>query len=506
MTDFGEFSNFIHFLKVLSIYTKSYYQPSILNLVRKGIVIWLLAWTFQIYAQTVTVSPDIILKNNYSYDLIPNVNDHILFYHDRGFSHIFELYDSNLAYINAYEPTFEDDHIVPIGVISLDSVFNYFYYYRDKGELIVKVRRFDEHLITKDSTTIYIKPRETNEGNPRLIFSEDKSKSLLFLPFEKSIHAIVIDNYTFTILQNTIIYDEETDLKSEFEKIAVSDRGEIAVLAFQEASWLSNDEESLLLFYYDAIGNPAKQRFVVEQTFIDVLLQFDNRNNRVAIAGLIGDEDRSLASSYYSISISPAALQNEVSSLIAHELPVNLLLEAIPKKKKKINYIQYLQSKEMVLRYDGGIVLFTEVQKEFIRRGSTQNLPMQNDYFVGRGAIDYYNEDVLVLATNGDGTPHWQKVLYKKQYAQDDDSNFSSFFIFATPSYLKVIFNDEIKSHNTVSEYQIDPLGDLTRKNLLSTEYQDLKIRFKDALQVSDHDMYIPSEKNSKVNIIKVVF
>ncbi|MEZ4909377.1 MAG: hypothetical protein R2774_00810 [Saprospiraceae bacterium] len=492
-------------MKLFSIRCKGLSRtPSSIRVV--SLIFILIILSLSAPAQTVTVSPDIILKNNYSYDLIPNVNEHILFYHDKGNQHVFESYDKNLAYVNNYEPSFEDSHIVPIGVLSLDTVFNFYYYYREKGDLIVKVRRFDEHLTVKDSSTLYIRKKETNEGNPRLIFSENKSKSLLFLPFEKSIHALVIDNYTFSILQNIVIYDEETNLKSEFEKIALSDKGEIVVLAYQEPSWLSKGEESLVLFYIGVQGDVAKQSFVSEQNIIDVLMEFDNRNDRIALAGLIGDADRSLASSYYNVTISPAMMHDETVTVIAHPLPIDLFLEAVPKKKKKVNYIQYLQSKEMLLRYDGGIVLFLEIQKEFIRRGSTQNLPMQNEYFSGRGSIDYYIEDVLVIANNGDGSPHWQKVLYKKQYAQDDENNFASFFIFTAPSFLRVIFNDEIKNYNTVSEYQIDPLGDLSRKSLLSTEYQDLRIRFKDALQISDHEMYIPSEKNNKVNIVKIVF
>ena len=44
-----------------------------------------------------------------------------------------------------------------------------------------------------------------------------------------------------------------------------------------------------------------------------------------------------------------------------------------------------------------------------------------------------------------DGSNHWEKVLHKKQYSQDDDAAYSSYFLLKTPTALRVIFNDEAK-------------------------------------------------------------
>ena len=64
-----------------------------------------------------------------------------------------------------------------------------------------------------------------------------------------------------------------------------------------------------------------------------------------------------------------------------------------------------------------------------------------------------------------------------------------------TPSRLKLVFNDEIKNNNTVSEYILDPLGRFNRNSLLSTDYQNLKIRFADAIQISSNEFLAPIEK-----------
>jgi len=113
---------------------------------------------------------------------------------------------------------------------------------------------------------------------------------------------------------------------------------------------------------------------------------------------------------------------------------------------------------------------------------------------------------VVVIAVQPDERVHWSRVLFKKQFSQDDDAIFSSYFLMKTPSRLKLIFNDEIKNNNTVSEYLLDPVGRFNRNSLLSTEYQNLKIRFADAVQVSGSEFVAPSEKNRKLSLVKITY
>jgi len=83
---------------------------------------------------------------------------------------------------------------------------------------------------------------------------------------------------------------------------------------------------------------------------------------------------------------------------------------------------------------------------------------------------------------------------------------FSSYFLFKTPSRLRIIYNDEIKRNNTVSEYVMDPLGNFERNSLLSTEYQKLKLRFRDAVQTSSNTLLVPSERNFKLSLVKIEY
>jgi hypothetical protein len=111
-----------------------------------------------------------------------------------------------------------------------------------------------------------------------------------------------------------------------------------------------------------------------------------------------------------------------------------------------------------------------------------------------------------VFSIHPNGKEHWKKILRKKQFSQDDGAYYSSFFVFKSPSELRFIFNDEIKMDNTVSEYILNPIGENERNIVMNTEYQKLKLRFQEAIQISTRDFLVPSERNSKFNLVKVSF
>jgi hypothetical protein len=138
------------------------------------------------------------------------------------------------------------------------------------------------------------------------------------------------------------------------------------------------------------------------------------------------------------------------------------------------------------------------------RRSGATN---RNFYDSGaRAVIDYYYDELIVISVHPDGETHWKSILHKKQYSQDDNGIYSSYFLFKTPGNLRFLFNDEIRQENTVSEYVLNALGEYNRKGLLSTEHLDLKLRFKDAVQVDANAVVVPSERRNRLKLMKLVY
>jgi hypothetical protein len=94
--------------------------------------------------------------------------------------------------------------------------------------------------------------------------------------------------------------------------------------------------------------------------------------------------------------------------------------------------------------------------------------------------------------------------LHKKQYSQDDEAIFSSFFLLKSPDRLHFMFNDEIKYENTCSEYVLNPIGEFDRNSLLSTVNQGLRLRFRDAIQISATECLAPSEFRNRLRLVLI--
>jgi hypothetical protein len=150
------------------------------------------------------------------------------------------------------------------------------------------------------------------------------------------------------------------------------------------------------------------------------------------------------------------------------------------------------------------VLMIAERNRQLERRTGSTN----RAFFDGgvRYIVDYYYDDMFMVSFNPDGKTHWKTILHKKQYSQDDNGVFSSFFLYKNPTNLRLLFNDEIKYENTVSEYVVNGSGDFERKSLLNTENLELKLRFRDALQVSATEIIVASERRNRLKLVKLQY
>lgn len=238
-----------------------------------------------------------------------------------------------------------------------------------------------------------------------------------------------------------------------------------------------------------------------------VKLGVDNLNSAVSIVGLYGTKDINETEGYLFFADSFNELRNpQMRDVQQFLFDDNILvdLNGVEKKNKK-NVLNDFFTKTLIHRKDGGVVIVAELQREYARRNAGIS-NFDRAMAASRGYVDYYSEDLILFSIQPDGNLFWRKVLFKKQFSQDDEGIYSSFFTLKAPSQIHFIFNDEIKNNNTVSEYVIDPLGNYRRSSLLSTEYKNLKLRFQEALQTSATSFVVPSEKNGKINLVKITF
>ena len=459
----------------------------------------LLAFTcFFAFSQKVTISEDINLRSDFMYDILGQVDDKILLYRDKGLNHTLQVFDENLWEKEQVELQFEKKRIDPIGLVAGEKDFSFFYAYRKKGDQLLSCRKFDSDGVLLDTATISVNNALLNYQ--KYFFANSRNRRFVALfHFQKDngLRISLFDTKEMKLMWENMYTFDFPFVRRDFRELVVSDKG-AAFLIFEKDNFrIGRPSTTIEAYYLNASdGFLTKQTLSLEDHYlVDYRVDFDNVNDKLVIAGLYGDKFRSRSNGYF-------ILRNGFFQFTPFDEA--LFAELEKNNKRKVNNLEDYVIADIIVREDGGLIIVSEMQREFSRK--TNVLEGRRQSFDLRAYTDYYNEDMVVMSVHPDGKEHWRQVLRKKQFSQDDGGYYSSFFVFKSPTELRFIFNDEIKPDNTVSEYLLNPLGENERNIVMNTEYQKLKLRFQEAVQISTRDFLVPSERNSKFNLVKVSF
>ncbi|MDF1696561.1 MAG: hypothetical protein P1U56_12040 [Saprospiraceae bacterium] len=469
----------------------------------------IIASILPLQAQRVTVSKEMSIRNDFAYDIIGKVDENILLYRDKGNEKVVEVFDINMKHLYDREIILEDNRVDIYCIVPQDTAFTIIYGYRQKRLYNMRARKYNSSGTMIDSVTFLKDIDNFRIESFQFEISEDRSKTLLFSSRKNDLfYTYVIDNDEMRVLWRKESKLIGFDVRKDFRGVVLSNLGEVNALFEIDNSKYDRDNHKMILLGLDSSDGLYENVFTFENKLtVDLEMAYDNKNRRIILAGLVSDESEFDATGYFYLSTPVATLEPE-TKIKDFDFDLNFLGELYGKKLSKKKRLNDFVTRDLVIRNDGGFLLFTEMNKEYYRRSSFNGGARLNSGFNGggRGWVDIYNEDIIVFSVHPDNTEHWKKILYKKQFSQDDGGIFSSYFLFKTPSRIRLIYNDEIKRNNTVSEYVLDPLGNFERNSLLSTEYQNLKLRFKDALQVSSSILLVPSERNFKLSLVKIEY
>jgi len=461
--------------------------------------------------QVVSSSEDINIRSDYGYEIIGDVNDHILLYRDRGFEQLLMVYDKSLEFVREREIDTEKKKSRIYGLAKKDTSFLAFYGYKEDGNEYIRVASYNEYAEVLDTMTIFEKKR-TFFGNREFthLLSESKRFSLLYTIEKKSdFIPVVFDNEEMKPIQNGEYKLENRNLRKDLIDILVTDQGDIIMLLELNNSRFNNDKHIAEVVYIQGkTGAVSISQVNLSDVYTQSIhMSYDNYRRNVSISGLYNDKSSSESKGYF-YAEKPIGNPRIDMDVVFTEFGQGFINDVYGTKSNKKKGIKDFHIVSSISRQDGGKLLIAEMQKRFSRNpgyNSNTGLNAGGSGLV-RAWVDYFNEDMVVIALKPGGEEQWKKVMYKKQFSQDDGAIFSSFFLFKTPSRIRIIYNDEIKKDNIVSEYVFGPLGRNKRQSIFSTEYQNLKLRLKDALQISSTEVLIPSERNRVLSIVKISY
>jgi len=463
--------------------------------------------SFNIIAQEVSISSELNIRNYYSYDIIGQINERILIYRDRGFTKEIDVFNQEMEHTQFAELSFEKKKVDVFGVVGNDTSFQILYGYTEKDSMLFRQRTYNQAVVMIDSSLLFKAPKNIFKRSINYVVSPDKSKILLSSMDNKDQFLFYLyDTEKQEFIWEEVFFIEGENIRKKYKDILLTDSGKFIII-LQDYSASDKDIEFVAIDPFSSFQTILNLDFR-ERKKRDVFVEFDNRNNEFIVCGTYVEKKSKETSGFFLLKKKLHELQTtETPEFISFE--ESLLQDLMQGRRKKSKVLDDLKVRELILRNDGGVIIVSEVAREFSRRNpyNTATYPRDNfNPYTRRGWVDYYNDDIVVTSLSPEKTTDWYKVLYKKQFSQDDDAVFSSFFIMKTPSRLRFIYNDEIKRNNTVSEYLMDPVGKIARNSLLSTMHQEMRLRFKDALQISSNSMIVPSEKNYDLNLVKITY
>lgn len=471
---------------------------------KKLLILPLLLFVLRSEAQVLTVSEEISTNADVAYEILGELGNHVLFFRDRKTE--FEIQAFNRQMRQTWSKEIVLDKRLPkvLGVMPTREDFTIVYSFRQKGNTLVKAHRYDAAANLVDSSLL------VNLGylffTPRfeLIRSEDRSKLLLYyVENQDLIHA-----YSFDVPTQSLIWEQKIPLKDyfygrDFVQALVDNRGR-ANFIFQQDNFRSRRKQHYYqVMSYTGSGDVGQTNIPMDEYLsYDVYFEADNLNNQIVATGLYTEDNPERAMGFFYVRYQPDT--QEKAKVQFTPFSEEFLQNLLGRDYREGKGLTETTVREIVLRRDGGALLIAERNRQLQRRtGTTSRVYYDNTI---RNLVDFYFEEVFILSVHPTGELHWETILHKKQYSQDDNGVFSSYFLFETPGRLRFLFNDEIRFENTVSEYVINGLGEYDRNSLFSTTNLDLRLRFRAAVQISPNELIIPSERRNRLKLVRLTY
>lgn len=453
-------------------------------------------------SQTVLISDDINVRPDDIYQIIGEADDYIFFFHERSNEVEIMIFDTNLKFIRSHVMVLEKKGIVPFGINMLDDEINFIYFFRDRGQVVMSLRKFNTQMEIVAKDTIFITDRSDFTPRFNMVECEDQSKVMIYTIERNSLIRV----FAYDLRHNVNLWNQsvnvEGSLRNDFKHALMSNDG--SGYFFLDRSPESFKKQRLnleIIRFNPLVDQPTSINLEVtdlngEESFIT----YDNLNDFIVVTGMYSEKANNRLNGVFVLRMNA----DNPDLRVFNKYPYSTQLEQkiIAESRDRQEGVLDLKPVDVVIREDGGILMLSEVQREHQRYGGVTADRTRSS----RTWTDYYNEDIVMNSFHPDGEEHWNLVLHKKQYSQDDAAAYSSFFIFKNRNALRLFFNDEISHNNTVSEYIIDGTGKSLRKSVMSTEYQKLRLRFQEAIQLDGRSFIVPSDSGNRMNLVKVTY
>lgn len=459
------------------------------------------------FTQDIEISEEQSMRTDYAYEIIGKLDGQILLFKEESNEFILQTFNEKMKVSKEKNLDLDKSYLKYIGTTASKKDFTLLFSYRKRGDTFVKAHKYNSRLELVDSTTIQIYERRAFAPEFAMKLSQNKRYALMYnVEKEKYLETLLFDTKTMKLVWEEMFMPQDFYFKRNFSDFLVDNKGGGHLIITHDNQKSKMETNRLEFISFDKSMEIPKQYILPlsDQLWYDILFDYDNKHQKIVAGGLVANDFQTKTIGYFYLNIDPKNESDYVfkRNSFDKEFVQDVLGKEKPRKREGFADVNV---QEIVLRSDGGILLIAERNRLYVRQSTSIN-----SAYAGRGVAgsqtDYYYDDVLVFSIHPTGNLHWNEILFKKQYSQDDNAMYSSYFLLKTRSSLRFLYNDEIAQQSTVNEYILTGSGEPDRKNIMNTQGIKLMLVLKNAVQVSADEVVIPSERRRQFKLIKLKY
>ena len=458
-----------------------------------------LLFNFSLFAQEIKVSDKIDMRQDNEILLLGKYKGKLLFYRDQYPDYFIQSLDENMHFL--WEKKIKVGKRRSKIISSFGANDNFYTLSKEKikKKNNFRIFKFNSKAKVLDSINVHIPDQSNYINGTEYILSENKNYAFFFTEIGGSlgIQGFLLDLKNFKLSW----INKFSGIRKKFGNnpffFEVTNNGVVYFIQSENnrKSRKAEHQYNVYRIVNDQLPKPFSVSMEGKQTY-DISFKYDNLNQQLIGAGLFSEKSQSYANGTFFVKIN----DSDNSKIAFQEFDIGFVKEYLNKKRFIRQRITDSYVKELISRKDGGIIMVCErVMNNSHYKGRTTN---QSEFILKSN--DFSNIDIFITSFHPTGEIHWKKIIHKKQYSYNDGGVYSSFFLAKTPSELRIIFNDEIKTETTVSDYQIDILGNANRNSLLNTKYHKLRLLINESIQTGSSEIIIPSLDRKILKLVKI--
>lgn len=449
-------------------------------------------------AQEVKVSEAIDISRDVDYRLIEQYKDTLLLYRRTRTKYIIEAFDTSLT--SVWQKELDLDWLVrPLMVVSTKKDFTVIYYHYQKGNAIVRARKFDSQANMLSDKEVGVFDNRPTIRPYQVVVSENKRfLSVYTVSFEGDMQIALYNLQNSEQVWEKRIALTDDNYYKEYHELLINNKGECFLIFDKNNLRRKKDKHHYLIYFYNKAG--LHQSYTIplnDYLSYDAKFTYDELNHQLVVGGLYSDNSYTAQGVFY---IRAKLKKTPITSIIPFE--EQFMRSLTGEKRKKLDGIHNFSIQELILRRDGGLIIVGEQHFKYEYQSVNMFFPdeAQNQQ------ADYLYENMFVASVHPNGDLHWKEAAFKSQSSENDNARYSSFFLFKTKSNIRLLYNDQIRWGTGVYEYIITGTGAVERNNIQQEERNGVLIEFTKGIQVNGNTFFGTSERGNKLKLVQITY